>query len=434
MPIRPKRKLLLASALAFSAASLAFAPALNARTYSAIEVRGAEFIPEENIVAACEVAPEVDYSAADLGLIRDCLMSSGQFRSVQVAGEGDTLVIAVSELNDRPGSVSVGLAYDSRDGVVGNLYFERYNLFPGTFGAIDLQISKESRSLQTYLFTKEAFGGLDFGIDTQLLRTDYDNQGFDSRRALIEPYLGHTFDEGLRVEFGIGYRRDEMTDITPGSSALFANEAGVVDAPYARIGFRYSTNPLEQGASEMVSGVALSVDQYFWGLGTDNRISETRVEAESRFALSERNALLIGFQGGVVNAEGDGSSRAVDRFFIGGADFRGFAPRGIGPKDGDYFVGANNYFVSSIEVQRDIDQILGTPTKIGLFADVGSAWSLDDTLGGAIDDDRKIRSSVGVSMTLEVGSVPVSLYVAKPLDHEATDDEQNFGLSISTSF
>lgn len=84
----------------------------------------------------------------------------------------------------------------------------------------------------------------------------------------------------------------------------------------------------------------------------------------NRAALSDRNALLIDFQGGLVNAEGGVSSRAVDHFFIGGADFRGFAPRRHRP-EGRAAISSGRTTVSSAasEVQRDIDQILGTPTR-----------------------------------------------------------------------
>ncbi|MFE3836887.1 BamA/TamA family outer membrane protein [Pseudogemmobacter sonorensis] len=421
-----------AAVLAVAAGAI-FVGSIQARPYSAVEVRGSEFIPASDIAAACEIVAG-NYDASDMRAVQDCLMSSGQFRSVAVRGEGGTLVVEVSELNDRPGLVEAGLAYDSRDGATVNLYFERYNLFPGTFGSVDLRFSDEVKSFSTSLYRADAFGDFDFGIDTELRKTSYSDQGFTAKRVLIEPYLALPFADGGRVEFGIGYRRDEMTDIAAGSSALFGREAGVVDAPYVRLGLGYSTNPAQTGGTGFVTGLSLSLDQYFWGLGTDWKTYETRIAADTRFALADRTSLLVGLRGGIVSAEGDNSTRAVDRFFVGGADFRGFAPRGLGPKDGDWFLGANRYYVASVEVQHEIDQVLGTTGRVGLFADIGSAWGLDDTLGGVIDDSRHIRSSVGVSMTLDLGNVPVSLFVAKPIDYQDGDDRQSFGISINTSF
>ncbi|NPD17292.1 BamA/TamA family outer membrane protein [Xinfangfangia sp. D13-10-4-6] len=423
-----------ASAVLFAAAAGAvFVGTLQARPYSAVEVRGSEFIPAGDIAAACEIVAG-EYDSSDMSAVQECLMSSGQFRSVEVRGEGTTLVVEVSELNDRPGRIEAGLAYDSRDGATINTYFERYNLFPGSFGSIDLRFAEEVQSFRTSLYRAEAFGNFDFGLDTEMRKTSYSDQGFTSKRVLIEPYLALPFAKGGRAELGIGYRRDEMTDVVAGSSVLFGRETGVIDAPYARLGVSYTSNPAENGGTGFVTGLSLSLDQYVWGLGTDQKTYETRIEADARFALAEQTSLLVGLRGGIVSGQSGHNTRAVDRFFIGGADFRGFAPRGLGPKDGDWFVGANNYYVTSVELQREVDELFGTTGRVGIFADIGSAWGLDDTLGGRIDDSRHVRSSVGLSLTLDLGNIPVSLFVAKPVDYQDGDDRQSFGMSFSTSF
>src|SRR5690606_14065863 len=103
--------------------------------------------------------------------------------------------------------------------------------------------------------------------------------GFTSKRALIEPYLAYQITSDFRAEFGLGYRMDEMKDPAAGSSALFAAEAGSIEAPYLRIGLRYSTDKFD-GLSQL-TGLAISLDHYFWGLGTDNRTAETRIALDS---------------------------------------------------------------------------------------------------------------------------------------------------------
>ncbi len=434
MPITRSRRRLAMVAGSVSVLSFVLVGGLNAKPYSAVEVRGAEFIAGDSITASCGIESGVSYSATDLRDFEDCLMSSGQFRSVRVSGEGDTLVVAVREANDRPGRVELGFSYDTLDGLTGSFYLERYNVFPGVFGALDLRVAEEAQSLQGHLYRADAFGDLDFGIDMLALRTEYDNQGFRGERTWIEPYLAWPFSEKGRVEIGLGYRRDEMSDVSADASALTRAEAGSVDAPFLRLGLRYASNPAESSDNATVTGLSVSLDQYFWGLGGDTRISETRLDAETRFALGEGTALLIGLRGGLVSAEGGGSTRGIDRLYVGGADFRGFAPRGLGPKDGSYFLGGNKYYVASVEVQRDMNEVFGTPARIGIFAEAGSVWDLNDTLGGGIDDSRRVRSSVGLSMTLDIGSVPVSLYVARPIDKVEGDKTQAFGISLSTQF
>lgn len=427
------RVIIAASCSAAVALSVFTAGSTAARSFSEVKVRGAEFIAEENIRIACEIETEVDYTPADLEVMQDCLMNSGQFDSVRVAAEGSTLVVTVDEINDRPGRIDVGLAYNSRDGALGTLYFERYNLFPGTFGAIELSYGEETRSLQTHLYHRDAFNGFDIGLDTLLSETDFGDQGFKNQRLIVEPYLAYPISDRGRLEFGIGYRKDKMSNIAVGASPLLFAEEGEVSAPFIRLGARYSSSPVSD-QDDSSTGFSLAFDQYFWGLGTDFNTAETRVKADARFALADDIDLLIGVHGGVVSGGNGASTRASDRFFIGGSDFRGFAARGIGPKDGDYFVGANQYIVSSIEVQKSLGDVLGKSTRIGAFIDVGSAWGLDNDLGGSIDDNRHVRSSAGLSLTFDVAEIPVSVYVAKPIDMEAGDEEQNFGISFSSSF
>lgn len=420
-------------ALVAAAAATALTPGvLDARTYKAVRVEGAEFIPAEDIKVACEIAPGVDYSGQDLANIEDCLMNSGEFSSVSVVPEGDALVVKVSEANNRPGRVDLSLAYDSRDGVIGSVYFERYNLFPKTFGSIDLTLSAEARQLSTSLYRAGIGGGLDFGFDTSIRETSYDDQGFDTQRVTVEPYLAYPLADRGRVEVGLGYRADEMSNVVPGASSLFVSEAGRINAPYLRFGLSYEPQTDEQDRRG-VTGLSFSLNQFFWGLGTDDSLSETRIDGRSRFAIGERVDLIIGFQGGIVTSTGDSPTRTTDRFVPGGADFRGFATRGLGPKDGDYFVGGNQYFVSTLEVQTSLDRVLGGQARLGAFVDIGSAWGLDVAPGG-VDDSRKIRSSAGLSLTFDVGNVPVSVYVAKPLSMETGDKEQNFGISLSSTF
>lgn len=407
--------------------------AVRAETFDVIEVRGNAFLAAEDIQAACDIAVG-DYAEEDLAAVTECLMSSGQFRSVELRPEGETLVVEVAELNDRPGRVELGLAYDSHDGAMGTLYFERYNLLPDVFGALDLTYAAEVRSLQSHLYWADAWGDLDLGLDFGLKETSYSDQGFTAKQALVEPYLAYPFAKGARFEWGFGYRWQGMADVDAAKSPLFTREAGRRDAPFMRIGFRYASSPAAGGEAGALNTYSIEFDQYFWDIGSDDRFQETRVAAEARFALGEATALHLGIRGGRLSAASGRSTRAVDRFFIGGADFRGFAPRGLGPKDAGAFVGANSYYVASVEIQRDLGKIFGTSARVGLFSDIGSAWALDDTLGGVIDDGRKQRSSIGLSLTLDLGTVPVSLYLAKPMQSQERDERQSFGISFNTAF
>jgi len=413
----------------FAAAALgavvAFPLVSSAEYYSRVEVRGNEFLRGEDILAACDINADQSFSGPEKEAMRSCLMSTGQFRDVRFAPEGETMQVVVEELNTRPGRVEVGLQYDSEAGPIGSILFERYNLFPRTFGSLELTFSEETQGMDASLYRKDAFaGGWDAGIDIHVSQSDFDDQNFTHRRASIEPFIARQFNERSRFEAGLGYRSDAIRDVSLLASPLVAVDAGSHRGAYIRLSYDYDADDWRFGAT-----------QHFFGLGSGNIVSQTRLEAEKTFALSPDGlALTLGAKGGHVASLDGKAPRITDRFLIGGSEFRGFAPRGVGPRMGADNLGGESFIVLTAEVKKDIGNLFGTRAQLGGFVDVGSAWELSNTLGGAVDDGLKWRSAVGISLTLDIGRVPVSIYLAEPIEKEPGDKEQNFGISISTRF
>lgn len=418
---------------------LATASPIGATPASSVEVRGAQFIPEDDIQRTCGVEAGVSYSTEELRVIEACLMSTAVFEAVALYREDDVLVIDVVELDTRPGRIAGGLFYDSQDEVTASLFFERENLFPGIYGALEFNFNPEVKRLDGQLIWDDALGNsVSLGVRGFGEQLDYDDRSYAQEIYRIEPYVDWRPNKLTRFEFGVGTRRYSMSAVTPAASGLLAQETaslGDVTAPYVRFGMQVHSPDVAEG-DEPPEGFdyEANIHQVFWNLGTDYPLSETRLSGTVQVAVEERTRLLFGLRGGAVLGLKDNSTRAIDRFFPGAETFRGFAPRGIGPRDGSDALGGNYYLVGSIELQRQFSARNGMNFLGGVFADVGASWGLDDTMGGVIDDSWHRRSSVGVSLTFDVASVPVSLYVAHPVESEAGDDRQTLGLSISARF
>ncbi|ETA50035.2 hypothetical protein P279_21585 [Rhodobacteraceae bacterium PD-2] len=377
--------------------------------------------------------PGVDYADYELGAIEDCLMSTGVFEAVSLYPEGGALVIDVAEIDNRPGRIEAAVSYVSDAGVVGELSFEQYNLFPGTYGALNLSFNSEVKALEAHLYRADAFSEtLDFGIDLVAREAHLDDTNYSERGVRAEPYLAWTPDEHARLELGLGWRSYRMYDVDSAASALLLREeTGEISAPYLRMSAVYSGGG-EEAAGALEYGLRL--DHYLWNIGTGEALSDSRLEASMTQPFGGSYRLLGTVRAGSVTGLNGNDTRAVDRFFPGADTFRGFAPRGIGPLDGDDRLGGNSYLVASVEVQRDIGKLLSLPMQAGLFVEAGSAWGLDDTLNGAIDDDWHTRASAGLSLSFEVANTPVSLYVATPLREKSGDKTQAIGLSFTTRF
>jgi outer membrane protein insertion porin family len=412
------------------------AAAQTVQTFEAVEVQGAEFIPEHDIQMTCGAVEGVPYLTIELRAIEDCLMSTGVFETVKLIPNGETLVIAVKELNTRPGRVEASLSYASQDGLIGGLFFERYNLLPDTYGSIRLEYNPEVKRGGGRLYRTNVLGSdFDLGVKLGWEELSFDDSSYSKETKQIETYLAWMPSQKTQLEMGVGYRDYRLFDVDDGASALLvAEQTPGISAPFLRFALNHSS--LSEGENGWGTWeYSVGVDQYFWNLGTDDSLSDFRFESRSYVPLGQKWRMLVSLDAGRVSSlDGKNATRVIDRFAPGAGSFRGFAPRGVGPHDNGDALGGNTFAVSSIEIQGNFEDVVNAPLVGGVFLDTGASWALDDTLGGVIDDGFHRRSSVGLSLAFEVGRAPVSLFVAKPIDKQDGDKEQVFGLRLSTAF
>jgi outer membrane protein insertion porin family len=150
--------------------------------------------------------------------------------------------------------------------------------------------------------------------------------------------------------------------------------------------------------------------------------------------------MLAEFEAGAVHMLGNDTSRLLDRF-TGNGKIRGFEPNGYGPRDllaPNEDVLAGNYFWA---LRTELQFPLGLPEDYGitggLFADAGSVWGLDNTVGAfgnEVDDSMKVRASIGASVFWTTPIGPLRFNFSHALKKEDYDDVQNFDLTISTKF
>jgi outer membrane protein insertion porin family len=97
-------------------------------------------------------------------------------------------------------------------------------------------------------------------------------------------------------------------------------------------------------------------------------------------------------------------------------------------------LGGNYFAVARLEAEFP----LGLPEEYGitggLFADVGSVWGLDNTLGVPVDDKLHLRSAIGFSIFWTTPIGPLRFNFSRAIKKESYDKEQNFDLTISTKF
>ena len=226
-------------------------------------------------------------------------------------------------------------------------------------------------------------------------------------------------------------------------------------------------------------GLKLDFRQDVAGLGGDSKFVRSTTDLRYYHPVFEDIVGFVRLQGGNEFTYGTGQFRLADNFNLGPSLVRGFAPGGIGPRDisnplntSSNSLGGTNYVGGTTEVQFPI---FGMPKELGLkgaiFADAGTLWGYKgatnfsqyvtglavpdsqctyytsatgtppahytNTTHGTciqVQDSKKLRSSVGVSLLWASPLGPIRFDYAFVLSSAPGDQKQAFRFSGGTSF
>lgn len=231
----------------------------------------------------------------------------------------------------------------------------------------------------------------------------------------------------------MGLQKLEIGNITSSAgSYMLAEENGGLTRAFVGVEYEhmkgFSLGNLDDAK------VRFSLSQMVYANSESGGTSKTKVSATVRAKTQgERFSFGAGMSGGYIAPLGSGRTSIADRFQLGGESLRGFSERSIGPKENGYALGGNSFAVVRLEGDMRLASFSNVEVRGGLFAEAGSVWGLSQS-PTSIDTSANIRSSVGVSLAVEVGDVPISVFYAVPVDHEVSDDIQRFGFSLSRRF
>ncbi|HSF63072.1 MAG TPA: BamA/TamA family outer membrane protein, partial [Paracoccaceae bacterium] len=285
---------------------------------------------------------------------------------------------------------------------------------------------------------------LRFNIDAFYTETDNQNSDYNTRSAGIRTGLGFPISDNMRLDLRYSLSKDRITDVGTDSSAILQAEQEAGAPLTSKLGYSISYDTRTTGLNPN-AGILLRFGQDFAGLGGDvSYVATNALALAERRVMNEEVTLRAVVEGGVVNMI-DGDSRVIDRFF-GNGKVRGFEGNGFGPRDlnadNEDALGGNLY--ASVRLEAEFP--LGLPEEYGIrggvFVDAGSVWSLDNVDGGTdgtdglelVDDSFRLRSSVGVSVFWNTPIGPLRFNLSKAIKKEDYDKEQQFDLTISTSF
>ncbi|MFC0202517.1 outer membrane protein assembly factor BamA [Paracoccus rhizosphaerae] len=372
----------------------------------------------------------------------------GYFADAQVetrqGSSPDQVIVGVAVEEQPTGSLSFGASYGVNSGVGLNASLTERN-FLGRGQTLGLQISTADGDRAAGInFVEPFFLGRDlrFGFAASYNETDDLNSDYDTRIIRIQPSIEFPVSENGRVELRYRISEEKLDNVTTDSSLLLQEEAGT--RLTSAIGYTYNWDSRRTGLDPLTA-YRFRFAQDFAGAGGDTKTVTTTALAGVESTAWRQNVTLRGeVEAGAIYTYGDYSTWILDRFRTGNR-IRGFEPNGYGPRDlvaeNQDAIGGNYYWAARAEAQFPI----GLPEEYGiqggLFADVGSLWGLDDTSyvtpGGVpvtIDDDMYVRAAVGASIFWTTPIGPLRFNFSQTIRKEDYDEEQNFDLTIQTTF
>ncbi|MEM6634969.1 MAG: outer membrane protein assembly factor BamA [Pseudomonadota bacterium] len=364
----------------------------------------------------------------------------------------DRIIVDVDVVEQPTGSLSFGGSFSPEEGFgIAIGFSERNFLGRGQRFSATINTTEEDRRIRVS-FTEPYLLGRDLALTLAAFseRNDDDTAAFDTDILGFTPSLTFPVGDFSRLQLNYRISQDEVFNVdqgnpaaippTTGSSAILREEEGTLIT--SSVGYQYVFDTRGRGLDPN-RGVVLSFGQDFAGLAGDTEYVRTEASLLGEAQVfAEEVTLRATLSGGAVNMLG-GTSRATDRYFGSTRIVRGFESNGFGPRDlavtnQDSLGG--NLFVS---LRLDAEFPIGLPEEYGLsgglFLDVGSVWSLNNTGGGPdgltpVDDAFSLRSSIGVSVFWTTIIGPLRFDFATPLQKEEFDRTRTFDLAVSTTF
>ncbi|NVO23736.1 outer membrane protein assembly factor BamA [Donghicola mangrovi] len=365
----------------------------------------------------------------------------GFFKDANVnAREGtsrDQVIVDVDVTEQPTGSISFGANYSTSDGVglVGS--FSERN-FLGRGQALSVSLGNSSNNFTAGInFVEPAFLDRDlaFGLNLTYTNNTASYADYSSNIGVFEPSLTFPVSENGSLQVRLKGEYAEMYDVADDASVITKNEADEPALQAGGLGYTYSFDTRKTGLNPN-AGVYLSFGQDFMA-GKDVQYVETKLRAQATTkVLNEEVDLRATFEASNI-AFAQGSSRAINRYYLGSRYMRGFEGGGIGPRDTteDAALGGNNFAVARFEAEFPI----GLPEEYGVsggvFYDIGSLWGLDETYGANVKyDDFSLRQVVGVSVFWDTPIGPLRFNWSEPVERRAQDKPRTFEFTVSAEF
>jgi outer membrane protein insertion porin family len=378
------------------------------------------------------------FNTAKLRRSRERVRSLGFFNKVEMTQEQgskpDRVIVNMDVQEQSTGELTFGAGYSTSEAAIGDISLRERNLLGrGQDLRVSLTASFKRQQIdlsftEPYFLDKEIAAGFDVFSTRRDLQS---RSSFDQRLLGGRLRAAYDITERLRNNWRYTLRNDDIHNIDNKASVFIAAEKGSQTTSALGTTFTYDT--LDDRFLP-TKGYMVSVGGELAGLGGDVRYFQATTQAAYYYPFTEDYVGSLSFNAGHLFGIADDVG-IINRFFVGGDTFRGFAAGGIGPRDvvTHDALGANHYIVGTAELRFPLAFVREFGVMGRIFTDFGTAFGVDVN-GPTLRDraDPRMSSGFGLSWASPFGPIRVDL--AMPIIKEPEDETEFFRLSFGTRF
>ncbi len=379
------------------------------------------------------------FSSAKLRRSRQRIRNLGLFDKVELnsrQGESpDKAVIDIEVAERATGELTFGAGISSIDGLLADIAIRERNLL-GRGQDLRLSFTLSARRQEVDLsFTEPYFLDRELAAGFDIFRREIDitDEGaFDQNTLGLTLRMGYPITERFRQNLDYTVREDKIENVDDTASRFIKAQEGSSLTSSIGQTLLYDARDSRISPSE---GYFVRLSQELAGLGGDIRYFRNRLSGAYFYSFVPDWVASVSASAGHILGFADTDVRINDRFFIGGANLRGFDTAGIGPRDRDTSDarGGNLFGTGGVELSFP----LGLPREFSVrgrvFADVGVLTDVDDE-GPEILDEASLRASVGFGVSYVSPFGPILIDFGVPLLKEDFDETEAIRFTFGTRF
>lgn len=378
------------------------------------------------------------FNSAKLRRSRQRVQNLDFFDTVKVeqlpGSAADKTVVKVEVEEKSTGQLSFGAGFSSTNGILGDVSIVERN-FLGKGQHLGLSLTVAALKSEVRLtFTEPYFLGREIraGVDVFRFSQDLqDSSSFDIDSTGFGFRGGYAVTENLRQDWRYGLRIAKISDVASDASQLIRDEIGTETT--SEIGHTL-TYDRRDTAVLPTKGYLIRINNDLAGLGGTVRHLRNKVTAVKYFPIADEWVFSVSGSAGYIIGLGE-KVDILERFYLGGDDLRGFANRGVGPRDitTEDSLGGEWMYSGSLQVRFP----LGLPPELGIngraFTDFGSLGQLDPS-ASFVRDTGSVRVAAGVGISWQSPFGPLGIDAAIPIIKEDFDITENFRINFGTRF